>query len=131
MAALDEGMVQSWLDRYVDAWRANEPERIRALFSADATYRYHPYDEEEQTLHGAEAIVASWLENPDDPASWDARYAPYAIDGDRAVAIGRSHYRPMGDAPERTYWNCFLMRFDAEGRCAEFTEYYVRQPAGA
>jgi hypothetical protein len=26
------------------------------------------------------------------------------------------------------YHNCFVMRFDAEGRCQEFTEYYVRRP---
>jgi hypothetical protein len=28
----------------------------------------------------------------------------------------------------RIYDNCFVMRFDSEGRCREFTEYYVRRP---
>jgi hypothetical protein len=28
----------------------------------------------------------------------------------------------------RTYANCFIMRFDSEDRCRDFTEYYVRQP---
>ena len=30
----------------------------------------------------------------------------------------------------RTYANCFVMSFDAEGRCREFTEYYLRHPDG-
>ena len=28
------------------------------------------------------------------------------------------------------YGNCFVMRFDAAGRCREFTEWYVRRPRG-
>jgi hypothetical protein len=28
----------------------------------------------------------------------------------------------------RTFENCFVMRFDDEGRCREFTEYYLRRP---
>jgi hypothetical protein len=44
------------------------------------------------------------------------------------VAVGTSTYR---EAPERpvseTYDNCFVMRFDDEGRCREFTEWYVKR----
>ena len=36
--------VPRWLDRYVEAWRSYDPDAIRALFSADAEYRYHPWD---------------------------------------------------------------------------------------
>lgn len=126
---MDAGAVQDWLDRYVAAWRANDPAPIADLFSADATYRYHPYDGAEETLRGRDAIAASWLESPDDPASWDAHYEPFAVDGERAVAIGSSRYRASGDEPERTYWNCFLIRFGPDGRCVEFTEYFMLQPA--
>ncbi len=127
---MDASGVQAWLDRYVDAWRANQAAPIEALFSADATYRYHPYDGAETTLRGRDAIVASWLESPDDPTAWDARYEPYAVEVERAVAIGSSHYRASGDQPARTYWNCFLLRFDADGRCTDFTEYFMLQPGG-
>lgn len=126
---MNAGQVREWLDQYVAAWRANQPDPIRALFSTGATYRYHPYDGDEVTLHGVEEIVTGWLDAPDDPASWEARYEPFAVEDDRAVAIGRTDYRPAGDRAARTYWNCFLLRFDAEGRCTEFTEYYMRQPA--
>lgn len=119
--------VQAWLDRYVEAWRSSDPSDIGALFSDDATYRYHPYDTDDDVLHGREAITADWLENPDDPESWNAHYEPYAVDGDRAVATGTSHYRARDGKPEQTYWNCYLLRFDAEGRCADFTELYMLQ----
>ena len=81
--------VQRWLDGYVDAWRSNDPEAIGALFAPDATYRFQPYGD---PVVGREAIVANWLEDPDEPGSWQARYEPYAVDGDRAVAIGESRY---------------------------------------
>jgi hypothetical protein len=30
---------------------------------------------------------------------------------------------------EREYHNVFLLRFDADGRCAEFTELYMPRPS--
>lgn len=120
--------VQAWLDRYVEAWRANDANLIARLFSEDATYRYQPYAGADTTLHGRDAVVASWLEDPDAPGSWEASYEPYAVDGDRAVAVGTSRYAATGDQPQRTYWNCYLLRFSPDGRCAEFTEFYMLQP---
>jgi ketosteroid isomerase-like protein len=117
--------VQTWLDRYVEAWRTNEAGPIEALFTEDAVYGYRPWDSDEHTVRGRDAIVASWLEEPDAPASWDAQYEPYAVDGDRAVAVGWSKYAPSGDDPERTYHNAYLLRFAPDGRCAEFHELYM------
>jgi len=37
---MDRSGVQRWLDRYIAAWRANEPEPIEALFTDDVVYRY-------------------------------------------------------------------------------------------
>ena len=117
--------VQTWLDRYVEAWRANEAGPIEALFTEDAVYSYRPWESDEHTLRGRDAIVASWLEEPDAPEAWEAQYEPYAVDGDRAVAIGWSRYAPTGDDPERTYRNAYLLRFAPDGRCAEFHEFYM------
>lgn len=117
--------VQDWLDRYVTAWRSSDPEAIRDLFSSDATYGYRPWDSEQTTARGVDAIVAGWLENPDDPSSWEAAYKPYAVDGDRAVALGTTRYFATGDHAERTYHNAFILRFDDDGRCREFHEFFV------
>ena len=117
--------VQTWLDRYVEAWRANEAGPIEALFTDDAVYSYRPWDSDEHTMRGRDAIVASWLEEPDAPEAWDAHYEAFAVDGDRAVAVGWSRYAPTGDDPERTYHNAYLLRFAPDGRCAEFHEFYM------
>ena len=124
MPGLDRDQVQGWLDRYVAAWRANEAEFIRALFTDDVRYHYRPYGEQ-HSIVGLDAIVGDWLENPDPPDSWEAEYEPYAVDGDVAVATGWSRYLATESAPERTYRNVFLLRFAADGRCAEFTDVYM------
>ena len=117
--------VQDWLDRYITAWRSNETEPIAALFTEDAVYRYRPYGGDAHATRGREAIVAAWLEEGDPPDGWDAAYEPFAIDGERAVAIGWSRYRATDEQPERTYHNAFLLRFAPDGRCAEFNEFYM------
>jgi hypothetical protein len=131
---MDRDTAQAWLDQYVAAWKTYDRDDIAALFAPNVQYRYHPYDD---AVVGADAVVASWLgetdadgaSTRDEPGTYDARYSPYAIDGDRVVATGTSVYQDHPDGPvTRTYDNCFLMRFDAEGRCAEFTELYMRRP---
>lgn len=123
---MDRDSFQRWLAEYVEAWRTYDADAIGALFAEDAQYRYHPWDE---PVVGREAIVEDWLRDKDDPVSWDARYEPWAIDGDRAVAVGVSRY--LGgdrETVEREYHNVFLCRFDEDGRCTDFTEVFLRRP---
>jgi ketosteroid isomerase-like protein len=133
---MDQETARRWLTRYVEAWKSYDPDEIAALFSEDVAYRYHPYDE---PVVGRDAVVASWLgEEPpegagasirDAPGTYDADYSPVAIDGDTVVATGTSRYTEVPGGPVvKTYENCFVMRFDAEGRCREFTEYYLLRP---
>ena len=124
---MDRSAVQAWLDRYVAAWRANQPGPIEDLFAEDAVYGYRPWEGDDHTIRGRDAIVASWLEEPDEPVAWDAHYEPYVVEGDRAVAVGWSRYAATSDAPERTYHNAYLLRFAPDGRCAEFREYYMEE----
>jgi ketosteroid isomerase-like protein len=114
--------VQAWLDAYVEAWHTYDPAAIAALFTEDATYAYHPWDEED-LVRGRDAIVADWLEEQDEPGSWEAYYQPLLVEGQRAVATGTTRY-----AEGRFYWNLFLLRFGEDGRCAEFAEWFMTQP---
>lgn len=116
--------VQRWLDGYISAWSSNDPGEIGALFGEDAVYSYRPWENENVTVRGRDAIVASWLENPDDPGSWEAQYEPYAVEGEKAVAVGWSRYEPSDDHPERKYHNVYLLRFDDDGRCVSFHEFF-------
>jgi ketosteroid isomerase-like protein len=115
---MDHAGFQDWLNRYVAAWRSGKAEDVGALFSDDVVYSYRPYTE---PVRGREAIVADWLRDPDDPGSWDAEYHPVAVDGDTAVSVGESRYPHEG----KTYSNVFVCRFDADGRCREFSEWWV------
>ena len=135
---MDRSTVQAWLDRYVEAWKTYDRATITDLFSADATYRYHPYDAGDDVVRGRDAIVRDWIEpegdssSRDEPGSYDAHYEPYAVDGDRAVAVGWSNYwsDETRATLERIYDNVFLLRFDADGRCADFTELFMKRPDG-
>jgi hypothetical protein len=131
---VDLAGVQVWLDNYVAAWLSYDADHIRALFTEDIAYRYHPYDD---PIVGREAVVASWLGESDSngtstrdaPGTYSAHYAPVAVDNDVVVATGTSSYRERPGGPVvRVYDNCFVMRFHTSGRCREFTEYYVRRP---
>jgi len=122
--------VTGWLDDYVEAWKSYDPDAVGALFSDDAVYRYHPWDEPTPShVRGRDAIVASWLEDQDSPGSWTAEYRPWLVHGDRAVARGVSRYLAAdGATVEREYHNVFLLVFDGDGRCCEFAELYMKRP---
>jgi SnoaL-like domain len=125
--------VKAWLDRYIAAWATYDAQAVGDLFSEDARYRYHPTDE---GFVGRDAIVQAWVApsgnagSRDEPGTWEAHYEPFAVDGDRAVAVGYSRY--FEDATRskvRTvYDNAYLLEFDREGRCRSFTEFYVERP---
>jgi ketosteroid isomerase-like protein len=130
---MERSDVQRWLDDYVGAWKSYDRAAVAALFAEDVRYRYHPYD---PPIEGREAVVESWLgegdhegaSTRDREGTYDA-YEPVAVDGDVAVATGTSTYvtEPGGPAKE-VYDNCFVIRFDGDRRCVEFTEWYVKRP---
>jgi hypothetical protein len=81
-----EGVIR-WLADYIAAWESYDPDRIGALFSDDAEYRYYPGEE---PLRGREAIVASWLADRDPEETYDADY--------RVVAVTAKSPSPLGAA---------------------------------
>jgi len=118
---MDHAAFQAWLDRYIAAWRSGSADQIGALFSEDVVYSYRPYSD---PVRGRAAVVADWLRNPDEPGSWSAEYHPVAVDGDTAISVGESRYPAEGKA----YSNVFICRFDANGQCREFSEWWVARP---
>jgi hypothetical protein len=120
---IDHQSVSKWLQDYVAAWKSYERSAIEALFSVDAQYRFNPYDD---PISGRSAIVADWLENQDEPGSFSADYKPIAVDGNTAVANGRSiYYEADGKTVEREFDNIFVLKFNDAGECAEFCDWYV------
>ena len=132
---MERADVARWLSDYIEAWKSYNRDQIAALFSDDVKYRYHPYDE---PVEGRRAVVESWLgegdhegaSERDEVGTYDASYEPVAVDGDVAVATGSSTYAKEPGGPiDEIYHNCFVMRFDGEGRCREFTEWFAKRPA--
>lgn len=120
---MDRSAFQRWLDAYIAAWKSYDPAMIGALFSEDVAYRYRPMDE---PVAGRQAVVADWLEQRDDPGTYQAQYEPLAIDGDVHVASGVSRYLDSEGRLIDEYSNIFVCHFDAAGRCTSFTDYFTR-----
>lgn len=120
---MDRDRFQRWLDDYVEAWRTYDAQQIGRLFSADARYRYHPEDE---PVVGREAIVADWLSERDAPGTYDATYAPLAIDGEVHVADGVTRYFEADDSQRDEYHNVYVCRFNDAAECTDFTEYWIQ-----
>jgi uncharacterized protein (TIGR02246 family) len=121
---MERAAVVDWLKAYVRAWESYSPEAIGELFTEDATYSFHPYD---KPVVGRQAIVEAWLKEPDAPGTFTANYAPIAVEGDVAVANGRSTYFKDSSRTQMTReWdNLFVIEFDKDGRCRSFREWYV------
>lgn len=122
---MNRDSLQLWLDKYVEAWRTYDPAQIRHLFSEDAVYFYSPFDEESH-LRGREAIVDDWLKVPDAVGSWEAHYAPVAVEGNVGVAQGRTRYFDADGSVKRQFDNIFVIYFNDEGRCTRFTEWFMQ-----
>ena len=115
------GRVRTWVDGYVRAWGSNDPVAIGALFSDGAAYYTEPHS---LPWRGREEIVRRWLDRKDEPGEAEFRWHLVAVAPDVAFVQGETVYR----TPPHTYSNLWVIRLDAEGRCTEFTEWWMRHP---
>jgi ketosteroid isomerase-like protein len=128
--SIDTGTVQRWLDAYSHAWITYDPGEIGALFSEDAEYRYHPWEQGDDVLRGRDQIVTNWLENRDRAGTYRGEYRPLLVHDDQAIAVGVSSY--YNDETQTTlkhaYHNLWVLNFSADGQCRSFTEWYMEAP---
>jgi len=118
---VDSSIVSAWIDGYVRAWNSNAPSDIGSLFTDDAAYYAGPFD---APWRGRKNIVQNWLARQDAPGSTTFRYEVLVATDDTGVVRGWTEYH----APRRTFSNIWLIRFDKDGRCREFTEWWVQKP---
>ncbi len=128
---IDAEIVQRWLDAYNHAWITYDPGEISALFTEDAEYRWHPWDEGDAVARGRSQIVAAWLENRDRAGTYRGAYHPLLVQDDQAIAVGVSDYYTDDTQVtlDRAYHNLWVLRFTGEGQCRSFTEWYMQAPS--
>lgn len=121
-----DAAARRWVAAYETAWRTNDPEDIRALFTDDAAYSTQPWG---SPWTGADAIVDGWLESRDEPGTYTFEWDVAGVDGDRAFIEARTVYAPDSDRPDsRTYRNLWVIDFVEGGRARAFTEWYMKEP---
>ena len=115
---MDRSPVERWVEGYIEAWRTNDPDDIGSLFTDDARYYTAP-DREPWT--GREGIVEGWIDRKDEPGLWTFRYDVLAECDGVSFVRGWTDYT---EAPKR-YSNLWVIRLEADGRCSEFTEWWM------
>lgn len=118
---MDTADTAGWIEAYISAWRTNDPEEIRALFTDDARYYTAPY---RPPWVGGEAILQGWKEREDPPDSWSFAYRVVGETEGTGVVEGITRYLPDGDV----YSNLWLIDLDSDGRCPRFVEYFMLVP---
>ena len=106
--------VTGWVERYEQAWRAQDVDGLDRLFAEDARYLRSPYDPE--PLEGLDAIRGFWA----DPTPFTMTAAVVAADGPDAVV--RVEVRYGGDKPQE-YRDLWVLRFGPDGRAELFEEW--------
>jgi ketosteroid isomerase-like protein len=114
---VDRSEVAAWVDRYVEAWRSNDPQQIGGLFTDDASYFTAPHRE---PWAGRQGIVDGWLDRKDEPDDWTFRYEVLGVDGPTGFVRGWTTYRTDSD-----YANLWVIRLDDQGRAREFIEWWM------
>ncbi len=112
--------LDDWMEAYIEAWGSNDDHDIAALFAPDAVYDPQTAHGEQ---HGLDEIIAWWQEVGDEPDNWDFEWLPLVETEDMAVITGITRY----EEPAASYRNLFVIRFDEEGRCTDFTEWYIEE----
>jgi hypothetical protein len=112
--------LDDWMDGYVAAWASGEAGQIAELFTDDAVYDPQTSAGE---WDGLENIVHRWQEIDDDEDNWEFEWRPLVETDDVAVVVGRTRYLE----PPMSYRNLFIIRFSDDGRCYDFTEWYIEE----
>jgi ketosteroid isomerase-like protein len=116
---MDRSAVENWVAAYERAWRTPGTDALGELFTPDIAYVVSPWA---APLEGLDRVASFWeagRKGPDEEFTMTSEVV--AVDGDVAVVRLSVAYGTGDDW--RDLW---VMRFDADGRCAAFEEWPFR-----
>ncbi|HET6301778.1 nuclear transport factor 2 family protein [Microbacterium sp.] len=114
-----DAAARRWVERYVIAWRTNDPADIGALFTPDVEYRFEPWEE---PIRGSEAITEEWIKRADEPGTYEFTWDVAGIDGSRAFIEAETRYKDGNH-----YRNMWVVDLADDGRARRFTEWWMKQ----
>jgi ketosteroid isomerase-like protein len=104
-----------WLAGYERAWRTKDAADVRAIFSDDAEYWFHPDDP--HPIRGIDAIVTMWETEPE-PVDPVYELSVLVEDGAVGIITGRVDY------PGRAHYiDLWEVHFAEDGRARRFVEW--------
>jgi SnoaL-like domain len=118
---MTDEIVTAWVNGYIGAWESNDPAQIGALFTDDSSYLTAPF---RTPWVGRDVIVAGWLSRQDTPGNQHFTFDVLGISDDLAFVQGLTRYL----SPPAEYANLWVIRLDDQGRCSEFTEWFMAVP---
>ena len=110
---------RAWIDRYTTAWKSNNVDDIRAVFTDDAVYNGRPNDPD--PWRGIDAIIAGWLDHRDEEGDWGFVAEILGEVQGRTVIRGVTTYTTDVD-----YDNLWLLVL-TDGKASEFTEWFMER----
>lgn len=108
----------AWVSAYERAWRTPGTERLRGLFTEEASYRMSPYEEPATGLAQIAELWERERQGPDE--DFEMAHEVVAVEGDTAVIRVEVHY---GGRDRLHYRDLWIVRIAADGRCREFEEW--------
>jgi hypothetical protein len=110
--------VQSWVDKYVDAWRSNGTLELADVFSDNVIYSLSPW---KPPLHGLVQLEKFWEKARSEPHEvFELNSEVVAVEDKTAVV--RVEVKYANDTPNcwRDVW---ILVFDKNGACISFEEW--------
>ena len=108
-----------WLAAYRKAWIDRDADAAAALFTEDATYAEQPYQD---AFAGSKGVREYWARVTATQSDVEVKYGTPITVGDQTAVEWWTTLTNGGVAI--TLAGCFMLRFDASGRCRALREYW-------
>lgn len=113
---MDTNIIDGWMDLYEEIWRTESTDRLKEIFTEDATYKPGPY---EPTIEGLDDLAVFWKDRIDPGEQFAMEHEIVALEGDVAVVRVHVDY----SKPKEEWKDLWIVQLDDDGRCFSFEEW--------